>query len=84
MCADGALHGSQRAQLGISFRLAKLLAEVGVSLGFAADGVDGAVDVFGGFAEAAATGDEGADFAAFAVVEGARAAEAVEFWICGF
>ena len=79
MREDCALHRAERVQLGVFFGVAKLLLEVGVSLGFAADGGDRAVDVAGCFAEAAATGDEGEDFAAFGVVEDARAAGAVEF-----
>ncbi len=74
------LHRAERAEPGVVFRVVNLLLEIGVTLGFAADGADGAVDIAGSVVQAAAAGDEGADFAAFAVVEGARAARAVQFW----
>ena len=69
MRTDGVLHGAKRAQLGVSFGVAQLFAELGVALGLAANGGDIAADIAGGFAEAASAGDEGADFAAFGVVE---------------
>ncbi len=81
--ADGLLHRAERAELGVGFGAAELVAEVGISFAFAADGSDAAMDVAGGFAQAAAAGDEGADFAALGVVENARSAGAVEFGAFG-
>ncbi len=69
MGAGGVLHRAQGAELGVHFGAAEMFVEVGVTVGFAADGVDAAADVFCGFLQAAATGDEGADFAAFGVGE---------------
>src|SRR4051812_38973487 len=80
MGEDGPLHRAKRVELGVLFGMAKLLLEVGISLGFAANRGDRAVDILGRFAEAAAAGDESADFASFAVVEDARTAGAVKFW----
>ncbi len=67
---------AQRAELGVHFGAAKMFVEFGVAIGFAADGVDAAADVFCGFLQAAAAGDEGTDFAAFGVIERVRPAGA--------
>src|SRR6185436_13104391 len=50
------LHRAKWAKLGVVFRVAELLEEVGVSLGFAANSADGAIDVAGGVVQAAAAG----------------------------
>ena len=74
MLGDRLLHGQQGAELGIHLGAADTLAELGISLKLAADGVDAATDIFGGLAEAAAGGYEGGDFVPLKVVELSRPA----------
>src|SRR5262245_17323994 len=70
----GLVHGVERAELAVALGATELLTELSIAAGFAAEGAESAANVASGAFESAAGGDEGADFSAFRVVEGARTA----------
>lgn len=74
MGVGGFSHGTERLELGIDLGLAELFAELVVRMAFAMNRAEGAANVAGRVGERAAGGNEGTDFAALGVVEGAGTA----------
>ena len=64
----------ERLELGAKGGPPELFVELGLASGEPVDRAGGAADVHGGPLDAAAGGDEGADFAAFGFVQDMRAA----------
>ncbi len=70
----GVANSGERGEVGVAFGAAEFFGKFRVTTGFATDRADVAADVAGSVCQAAAIGDESADFGAFGFVEGARAA----------